>query len=105
MRCGSTVKLNELLEPISHECSHYWSRGKEGTRFEPDNCDTLCYGCHNLWGHGDERDKYKEFKIKQLGQRRFDTLQLQAFTYCKKDRTMSAIICKAMFKDLRDKLL
>lgn len=66
-------------------CSHYWSRRNESTRFEPDNCIALCYGCHMLWGHGDERDLYKMFMINKLGLKRFKTLDVQAHTYQKKD--------------------
>lgn len=28
-------------------CAHFHSRGKWGTRFDPDNCNSLCYGCHS----------------------------------------------------------
>lgn len=28
-------------------CAHYHSRGKWGTRFDPDNVAALCYGCHS----------------------------------------------------------
>lgn len=65
--------------------SHYWSRGHEGTRFEPDNCIALCFACHKLWGHGEERERYKEFMIKELGLKRFKTLDVQAHTYHKRD--------------------
>ena len=47
--------------------SHYWGGGERGHAFEPDNCDALCMGCHRIW-EKDERDLYKAFKIKQLGQ-------------------------------------
>ena len=77
-------------------CSHYFGRGRESTRFEPDNCIALCFGCHRLWGHGDQRDSYKEFMIDWLGQRRFDTLTIQAHTYAKKNRKMSLIIAKEL---------
>ncbi len=75
--------------------SHYWGRGKESTRFEPDNCDALCFGCHRIW-EKDERDQYKAFKIKQLGQKRFDSLDLQAHTTKKKDRKLEYIKWKKL---------
>ena len=31
-------------------CSHYEGRGNWGTRFEPLNALSLCYGCHQLLG-------------------------------------------------------
>jgi len=66
VRCGSKVRFNEKGLPISHECSHYWSRGNWNTRFDEDNADCLCFACHMLWG-GDYREDYKAYKIKQLG--------------------------------------
>ena len=27
-------------------CSHYHGRGKWATRFDPENCEAICYGCH-----------------------------------------------------------
>jgi hypothetical protein len=99
-RCGSPVRLNNEGLPISHACSHYWSRRHEGTRFEPDNGDCLCYPCHEIWGHGDEKDDYKAFKIKQLGEKRFKTLMIQANTYHKKDRKWSLIVAKELLKTL-----
>lgn len=59
----------------------------ESVRFEPDNCDTLCFGCHKWW-EVEDREAYKAFKLKQLGQKRFDSLILQAASYRKKDRAM-----------------
>lgn len=76
--------------------SHYWSRGHESTRFDPENCDAICFGCHNLWGHGDERDLYKKFKIKQLGEEGFKILDVRAHTYKKRDDLMDGIIIKTL---------
>ena len=99
MRCGSRVEFNEKGEPITHQSSHYWSRGKESVRFDPENLDTLCFACHNLWGHGDERDKYKEFKIKQLGMEGFKRLDVRAHTNGKKDRKMALMIAKKLYEE------
>ena len=101
LRCGSPVQLNDKGLPVSHENSHYWGRGREGTRYEPDDCITLCFACHKLWGHGDERDAYKDFMIKRLGQRRFDTLEIQAKTYRKKDRKLALIYARELLKSLK----
>jgi hypothetical protein len=79
--------------------SHYWSRGNEGTRFDPDNCDALCFGCHRKWG-GDDREKYKEFKLGQLGEERYKVLDIKAHSYSKKDRKMALIVAKAQLIDL-----
>lgn len=80
--------------------SHFWSRGNENTRFDPLNCDALCFHCHHRWG-GDYRKEYEAFKIKQLGKREFDLLMLRAHQYKKKDRAMSLIIVSQMLDKLR----
>lgn len=71
--------------PQGLHCSHYWSRGRENTRFDPENCISLCMYHHNRWGHGDERDNYTEYMVKRLGQQAFKKLKIRAFQYRKKD--------------------
>ena len=81
-------------------CAHYFGRGKESTRFDPENCDAMCYpGCHLYW-QNEARDEYTEFKIKQLGQKRYDLLVLRAHTTKKKDRKMERIIWKKALEEL-----
>lgn len=89
-RCGS---INGL------QASHYFGRGKESTRFDPENVDSLCFGCHQYWG-STNREEYRNFKIKQLGQRGFDLLCLRAETYCKKDRHLSYLYAKKLLEEL-----
>jgi hypothetical protein len=85
------------------DCSHYWGRVKEGTRFDPDNCDALCKGCHEIWGHGDVRYLYEEFKKKQLGEAGFKALMVRAHSYCKKDRAMALLVAKALLRELEER--
>lgn len=99
MRCKSPVQLNDKGMPITHQCSHYFGRRKEGTRFEPDNCDTLCHGCHRYW-EKEDREAYREFKMKQLGPQRHATLHLQANSYHKKDRLMEKLKWQQALKDI-----
>ena len=72
--------------------SHFWGRGHENTRFEPDNCDALCFGCHRYFTSNP--GEYKDWKKGRLGAKRYDTLMIQANTYKKKDRKMEAIVWK-----------
>lgn len=88
LRCGSGVTFNDKGLPVTHQASHFFGRGKESTRFDEENVDTLCTGCHQEWGSAD-REAYRVFKIKQLGQRGFDLLTLRANTPGKKDRKMA----------------
>lgn len=98
-RCGSWVRFNEKGLPVSHTNSHYYTRGKETTRFEPNNCDTLCFPCHRLWG-GDHRADYTAFKKKQLGEDAFKRMDVQAHMSVSgfKDRAMSYIIAKKLLE-------
>ena len=81
--------------------SHFYGRAREATRFEPDNCIALCYGCHKLWGHGDQRSEYEKFMRKKLGEKRFKTLMLQAYEDNKKhkDDKMKLIIIRQLLKE------
>lgn len=65
-------------------CSHFVGRGKESTRFDPENASAHCYGCHQyLTSYPDEHVKWK---ITQLGQEKVDALILKSNIYQKKDR-------------------
>jgi len=79
--------------------SHYYGRGKESTRFHPDNCDALCHGCHVIWGSRD-REHYRTFKMRQLGQDRFDLLFMQSQKTVKRNRYLSALYAVELLKEL-----
>jgi hypothetical protein len=95
MRCGSLVEFNVLGIPKTHQASHYFGRGQESTRFDLENVDTLCYGCHIIWGSKDRED-YRAFKIKQLGENRFNLLLLRSKTTCNKDRKFELLKAKQL---------
>lgn len=82
--------------------SHYHGSRKEGTRYDEDNCSALCAYHHNHLGHGDGREEYKQFMIKKLGLKRYNLLTLRANSYFKKDREMSYLIVKEMYKGLNE---
>jgi 5-methylcytosine-specific restriction endonuclease McrA len=69
--------------------SHFYGRSHESTRFEPSNCDALCFGCHHYFTANP--NDYTQWKLKQLGQKQFDALIVQSNTYHKKDRKMEEI--------------
>ena len=99
--CGREGEMTKDGFPIKGlQNSHYWGRGHESTRFEPDNCMTLCAYHHNYLGHGEGRDEYRDMMIKKLGEKRFKTLELQKNTYKKKDRKLEVIIWKEALKKL-----
>lgn len=79
--------------------SHYWGRGRESTRFDPENCDALCFYCHDTW-EGEKQGDYKHFKEKQLGQARYTQLMARAYTPGKRDRKAQLIIWRTAYRDL-----
>lgn len=97
VRCGSRVEFNGE-KPVSHQNSHYWSRGNWSTRFDPLNCDTLCFACHRRWG-GDYRREYEAFKIKQLGKSAYNKLEVRAHSTVKKDRKLALLMVKALLSE------
>lgn len=99
-RCGSLVRVNLKTNlPTSHHASHYFGRGKESTRFDPDNVCCLCFSCHRLWS-SDEREDYRAYMIKKLGQRGFDALTIRANQTVKKDRKMALIQAKLLLEEV-----
>lgn len=102
-RCFSSGSVNDKGLPNSHDNSHYFGRSHEVTRFDPENCDELCRGCHSYF---EERNKkaYTDFKLKQLGQEKFDALVLRGNATLKqlgmrKDRKLQALAWKKQLYD------
>jgi len=89
------------FEPNSQglHCSHYFGRGNECTRFDPENCDALCMGCHQAWDSN--KEDYRDFKIKQLGEQEFQILRIRASSICKKDRELSYLIAKKLLENVK----
>ena len=54
--------------------SHFWGRGDKHNRFNPLNCDTLCFTCHTN-NEGNKQGIYKTWKLKQLGKKVYDELE------------------------------
>jgi hypothetical protein len=79
--------------------SHFWGRARENTRFDPDNCDALCFSCHQYLG-GDGREEYIAFKKKQLGEEGYKRLKLRAFQFRKKDDKLALIFINEMMNEL-----
>ena len=98
-RCFSLVEYNDKGLPISHTVSHYFGRANENTRFDPENADVLCMGCHKIWG-SDDKESYRNFKIHQLGANGFKALDFRAHIYCRKDRKLAYIKVNAMLKNI-----
>lgn len=96
VRCHSAVKLNDRGLPVSHQASHFQGRRKENTRFDPDNVDTLCAGCHSYLGANPA--EHYEFQVKLKGQDKVEEVVLKSNIYHKKDRRLEALFWQRRLK-------
>lgn len=97
-KCHSLVRFNDKGFPITHQASHFMGRGKEATRFDPLNVDTLCFGCHQYFtAHPAE---HYQWQVLNKGQAVVDALILHANTYKKKDRKLELIYWRGKLKEL-----
>lgn len=80
--------------------SHFHSRRNKSTRFEPDNCASLCMRCHQHLGENPS-DHYVFF-LKRLGQERFDSLDRQARTPAKIDESAVVLVYMALLKEMKE---
>src|SRR4051794_26096708 len=98
LRCRTPVKLNEKGLPVSLQASHFQGRGKENTRFDPDNVCALCYGCHQYFtSHPGE---HYTWQVDRLGQAKVDEVVLKSNLYCKKERKLEAIYWRGKLNEL-----
>src|SRR5262245_8336812 len=68
-RCGTTyVPPTAVLHN-----SHFIGRENKRTRFDDENCDALCWGCHQFM-ETHKGTLYRDWKIEQLGEARFQAL-------------------------------
>ncbi len=97
LRCHSRVQFNSKGLPVSHQASHFQGRGKENTRFDPNNVCTLDMGCHMYFtAHPAE---HVAWQVERLGQNTVDKLILSSNLYCKKDRSGQALYWKTLLKN------
>lgn len=108
--CGAGSGVTRL------ECSHFFGRRKESTRFDPENCACFCAACHQAFENekgiskGVHKGKtiefpraYRRWMIEKLGPVRFARLEVRAGTHVKRDRKMSMIYVKALMVDMENK--
>ena len=71
-KCGRCGRSAEVGSTGIH-ASHFIGRANRKVRFDFDNVDALCYGCHQ-WMETHKGSSYREWKIKKLGEKRFNQL-------------------------------
>lgn len=98
-RCGKRGTEDRLGRPVvGLQASHFHSRRKWTTRFDPVNVDVLCIGCHRYFT--EHKTEYEDWKLNELGQRDYDLLELSANTTGKKDFKLERIFWKQALKEL-----
>lgn len=76
--------------------SHFIGRAHRATRWDPDNVDAMCNGCHQyLETH--KATYYRDWKLNQLGKQRFDQLILRGNTV-KKWTTQELVELRASWR-------
>src|SRR5687767_5516328 len=78
VRCGRKPESKQGLH-----LAHFHSRRKESVRFNELNADSLCALCHKFFT--EHYTEHKAWKLKQLGQRKYDLLELEANQTVKKN--------------------
>lgn len=74
----------------STDCSHYFERGHSSVRYDPRNGDGLCRQCHQIWEG--RKNGYREYKIKQLGKKEYESLEKLSNTIMKRDEAIAKFI-------------
>lgn len=80
------------------QCSHFQGRRKEATRFDPLNADTLCMGCHMYFTANPA--EHCMWQVQRKGQNEINSIIVRSNSYCKKDRSLQALIWKKAYSDL-----
>lgn len=78
-------------------CSHFQGRGKEATRFDEENADAMCYGCHRYFTANPA--EHYAWQVKRKGQKTVDMIVLRSNQRCKRDRKGALLYWRQRFKE------
>lgn len=96
VRCGKLTGLTN---------SHFWSRIHSATRYDPDNCDALCWlPCHYTWEH-EKQGEYRDFKLRQLGPKRYKALEARARSSVARSEAIARFLAEVIHRPEEDPLL
>jgi hypothetical protein len=98
-RCLSKVGYNVNGDPVTHQNSHFQGRRKEATRYDIENCDCLCGGCHQYFTANP--GEHYMWQVAMKGQSVVDAIIVRSNSYMKKDRKMAAMVWRQAYKDLK----
>lgn len=71
--------------------SHFWGRRNSATRYDPENCDGICGGCH-MRHESNKQGLYRTKKIKQLGENGYKNLEKRANSTVKRRDAIVALM-------------
>ncbi len=74
-RCG----FKDTPPTFKIQASHFYSRVARSVRWDVDNVDVLCQGCH-FYLEGRKNGEYYDWKIKKLGTKKFNELKKRYYT-------------------------
>jgi len=98
-RCGSQVQFNANGDPITHQASHFQGRRKEATRFDLENVDCMCGGCHRYFTS--VPFEHVQWQIATKGENAVNAIIVRSNSYMKKDRKLAARVWKQAYLDLK----
>lgn len=88
---------------LGSQNSHFQKRRHESVRFDPENCDWVCAKCHYfVETHPDGQKTLEKWKLKQLGEQKYNWLMIRTQTYQKKDDTIQILVIKELAKSLKN---
>lgn len=75
-RCGKDYSKAEGRERSALHASHFWGRANRSTRWDEENIDPHCYGCHSYLGANPEA--FRAWKLERLGEEKYKALMQRA---------------------------
>lgn len=83
-RCGKKWEKGKGLTN-----SHFWPRQHKGTRFDPENNDAVCWmPCHKYYWEKEKQGAYRDFKLEQLGTRKYNALEKRSRSVYPQDKAI-----------------
>lgn len=84
---------------IGLQVSHFYGRAKESVRFDEENTDCLCAGCHQYFTANPA--EYTDWKRGRLGEKRYKALTLRANIMGKRDDKLMEMAFAKLFTELK----
>jgi len=97
-KCGRKYDAMNTKGLMGLHCAHTFSRRHKLTRFDTENADALCFGCHQYLG---ERPlEHYEWKKARIGEKRFNELSIRHRVVGKINEELVMIRLRQLLKDL-----